>query len=580
MKRLSMIMVCLLAMMSASLNAKAQEVTITLYPGWTWISYPNAETMDISSALGDFVPASGDIIQSQYSSSTYVNGYWRGGITHFMPGWGYMYYSNRTEVVSFVFGEAAPQITVTTAEPTEITANSAVSGGSITSNDGNYVFVLEKGICWATHPNPMVMNDFFTQNGNGPDDFTTEMTDLAPNTMYYVRAYAVTLDGTTYSEELSFTTRDGIPEVSTNVVTNIIGNRAICGGTVIDNGGLDVSARGVCWSLSSNPIISDNHTIDGDSLGDFTSNITGLIPNTTYYVRAYASTSQGTGYGEEVSFTTLDIPAGAMNSLFSVSETKQVYFSHGNLQYQASTNTWRFAEDQWCHIGSDNANISESYSGWIDLFAWGTSGYNHGAVCYEPYSLSYVNNDYFAYGNRQYNLFDRTGQADWGYNAISNGGNQENSGWRTPTVEEWAYLINFRNTASGIRWAQGNVGDNWGIILLPDSWDSSIYELDNPNGVSNSNIITNEDWINAFDNNGAIFLPGAGYRYWTQASSPFYNWYFMIDTVGIYYWTSTGSDYGAHCAHFIPNLDIIYGHYDVGLRCNGFSVRLVKDYNQ
>lgn len=108
MKRLSMIMVCLLAMMEASLSAKAQEVTITLYPGWTWISYPNAETMDISSALGDFVPASGDIIQSQYSSSTYVNGYWRGGVTHFMPGWGYMYYSNRTEAVSFVFGEAAP----------------------------------------------------------------------------------------------------------------------------------------------------------------------------------------------------------------------------------------------------------------------------------------------------------------------------------------------------------------------------------------------------------------------------------------------------------------------------------------
>ncbi len=208
MKRLSTIMMCLLAMMAASLSATAQEVTITLFPGWTWISYPNAEVMDINTALGDFVPMEGDVIKSQFSNSTYSRDNWRGGVTHFIPGWGYKYYSNRTEVVSFVFGEAAPQLTVTTAEPTEITANSAVSGGSITSNNGNYIYVFQKGICWATHPNPMVMNDFFTENGSGAESFTAEMTDLSPNTVYYVRAFAVTLDGTFYGDELSFTTLD------------------------------------------------------------------------------------------------------------------------------------------------------------------------------------------------------------------------------------------------------------------------------------------------------------------------------------------------------------------------------------
>ena len=208
MKRLSMIMVCLFAMMAAGLSAKAQEVTITLYPGWNWISYPKAEVQDINTALGDFVPVNGDMIKSQFSNSTYANGYWRGGVTHFIPGLGYKYYSNRTEVVSFVFGESAPQLTVTTAEPTEITANSAVSGGSITSNDGNYIYVFMKGICWAAHPNPMVMNDSFTENGSGAESFTAEMTDLTPNTVYYVRAYAVTLNGTTYGNELSFTTLD------------------------------------------------------------------------------------------------------------------------------------------------------------------------------------------------------------------------------------------------------------------------------------------------------------------------------------------------------------------------------------
>ena len=208
MKRLSTIMMCLLAMMATSLSAKAQEVTITLFPGWNWISYPKAEVLDINTALGDFVSVDGDMLKSQFGNAVYSNGYWRGSVTHFIPGWGYKYYSNRTEVVSFVFGEAAPQFTVTTAEPTEITANSAVSGGSITSNNGNYIYVFQKGICWATHPNPMVMNDFFTENGSGAESFTAEMTDLSPNTVYYVRAFAVTLDGTFYGDELSFTTLD------------------------------------------------------------------------------------------------------------------------------------------------------------------------------------------------------------------------------------------------------------------------------------------------------------------------------------------------------------------------------------
>ena len=92
MKRLSTIMMCLFAMMAASLSAKAQEVTVTLFPGCTWISYPGAEVMDVATALGDFVPAEGDIIKSQYSSSIYRNGYWMGGVTHFIPGMGYKYY--------------------------------------------------------------------------------------------------------------------------------------------------------------------------------------------------------------------------------------------------------------------------------------------------------------------------------------------------------------------------------------------------------------------------------------------------------------------------------------------------------
>lgn len=207
MKRLSMITVCVLAMLVACLSAKAQEVTINLFPEWTWISYPNAEMLDINTALGDFVPMEGDIIKSQFSSSTYHNGYWRGGVTHFMPGWGYMYYSNRTEVVSFVFGEPAPQLTVTTAEPTGITMASATCGGNVASSNGDYVDVIIRGICWSYSPNP-TFNDNYIEAGNGLGNFTIPMSDLPPNTTYYVRAFAVAGTETYYGEEFSFTTLD------------------------------------------------------------------------------------------------------------------------------------------------------------------------------------------------------------------------------------------------------------------------------------------------------------------------------------------------------------------------------------
>ena len=147
-----------------------------------------------------------DIVKAQSGYSVYRDGEWVGSLQHFVPGVGYMYYSNRMGMASFVFAGSASQLTVTTVPPTDITSVSAVSGGTITSNDGNYGYVFLKGVCWATHTNPRVMNDSFTESGNGLGAFTAEMTDLTPNTLYYVRAYAVTLEGTIYGEEVSFTT--------------------------------------------------------------------------------------------------------------------------------------------------------------------------------------------------------------------------------------------------------------------------------------------------------------------------------------------------------------------------------------
>ena len=358
MKRLFMLLMCFLAIMATSLSAKAQEVTITLYPGNTWISYPNAVVMDVASALGDFVPAEGDIIRSQYASSTYRNGYWRGGVTHFMPGLGYMYYSNRTEVVSFVFASSTPQsqVQVTTSEPMLITAVSAMGGGEVTTTDGTYIIV--KGLCWATHENPTTNEDSFLEEGSGVGSFSATMTGLNWSTTYYYRAYAVTPSGTVYGEQQSFTTRDGIPTLTTTDITNITAISATSGGNITDNGGLNVTARGVCWSISPNPTVSDSHTTNGTGTGSFTSNITGLEISTTYYVRAYATTNAGTGYGDEVSFTTRDgIPTLTTNDITDITAISAT--SGGNITDNGGLNVTARGV---CWSTSPNPTVSDSHT--------------------------------------------------------------------------------------------------------------------------------------------------------------------------------------------------------------------------
>lgn len=95
-----------------------------------------------------------------------------------------------------------------------------------------------------------------------------------------------------------------LPTVITGNVSNITATTATCGGEVTSSGGSTVTACGVCWSTSQNPTVADSHTTDSDGIGIFNSNITGLTPNTTYYVKAYATNSEGTAYGEPRVLTT------------------------------------------------------------------------------------------------------------------------------------------------------------------------------------------------------------------------------------------------------------------------------------
>lgn len=283
--------------------------------------------------------------------------------------------------------------------------------------------------------------------------------------------------------------------------------------------------------------------------------------------------------GIDVSVNTYCLPIGALEGLFSVSVTKQVYFSHGNLQYSPKFKLWQFAYPQYnlLHTGwTGDSNVTSeytsTYTGWIDLFGWATSGTYHGAICHFPYSTDQTDSKYYAYGNASYNLYDRTGAADWGCNSISNGGEQTNL-WRTPTHNEWNYLLNSRSTPSGLRFAKATVNGVKGLILLPDLWDASIYTLYNTNNSSAnySNTITESDWQTYFESNGAVFLPAAGWR-------DYFNVIQSYDYYG-YYWTSdcfyipNYSNNNPYCLKFSINsisTSTRSRHY-------GSNVRLVQD---
>jgi len=213
---------------------------------------------------------------------------------------------------------------VTTSGVTDITENSATCGGNVISSGGTGVAVIARGLCWSTSPNPTITNNHST-NGSGLGTFSYNITGLTFNTTYYVRAYAVNGVGVAYGNEVFFTAGQSItsPIVTTNSGSNISYTTATSGGYVSSDGGATVTARGVCWNTSQNPTIVNSNTINGNGIGVFTSPISGLSPNITYYVRAFATNIAGTAYGNEVSFNTLALttPTVITTNITNISQT-------------------------------------------------------------------------------------------------------------------------------------------------------------------------------------------------------------------------------------------------------------------
>lgn len=289
------------------------------------------------------------------------------------------------------------KLTITTKPIVEITTNSAKSGGNVSAT-GN-ITVQVCGICWSESPSPTT-NDFFTTDSQSNGEYISSMRNLKAGTKYYVRAYATTNSGVMYGEEKDFTTLsegggnngggnngggnnggggnggdDTSFSVSTHGVTEITATTAQCGGVVTCNGNVTISARGVCWSTSPNPTIAQPHTTDGQGAGSFTSTLTGLSANTTYYVKAYAQSGSDIVYGAEMNFTTTESPQQptVTVTLINVSPT------YLELKFEPSSNT-----AYYCYSIGETLTSTTHYTGFI------TKRFEHNQSVYFQPNTEYV----------------------------------------------------------------------------------------------------------------------------------------------------------------------------------------------
>jgi uncharacterized protein (TIGR02145 family) len=391
--------------------------------------------------------------------------------------------------------------TLSTDTPGGIKAFSATVGGSILRDGGSDISA--KGIVWSTSPNPTIALSTKTNEGSGGARFSNIVSGLNLNTKYYVRAYATNEIGTFYGAELSFTTMNGIAILSTVTPSAITTTSSTSGGSINSDGGTPITAKGIVWSISTNPtIVLSTKTIDGLGINYFTSDITGLKASTKYYVRAYATNSVGTSYGSEVSFTTL-APGEIGTQLWATKNLEVDTYSDGAVIPQVTNPTeWaNLTTGAWCYYNNDSKN-GEIYG---KLYNW--------------YAVA--------------GIWDEASKTD-----VSKRKQLAPTGWHVPSDDEWTTLTRF---LGGEAVAGGKMKETG-----TTQWISPNQDANNSSGFTG--------------------LPGGNNSYDGTFSD--------IGRAG-YWWKSSENDttYGFRALNYSTGT-VQKGYYG---KTNGFSVRCIKD---
>ena len=447
---------------------------------------------------------------------------------------------------------------VTTNNVTAIYIDTAVCGGEATSLCG--YAITARGVCWNT-TGTANLADSHTSDGNGTGNFISVLTGLTPNTTYYVRAYIVSDNDTIYGNEVQFFIQ-GLPAITTTAASSITNNSAVSGGNITSDGGASITKRGVCWSTAHNPTVADDRTFDSLGIGAFTSNLTGLTPLTTYYVRAYAINSGGITYGNEVTFTTPD-PCGGETSVLDIENNEYEIVVIGsqcwmkeNLRTMTQPDGYGISDGYYEDWYQDC--YYECWMEWVDEYdEYGEIIGGHdeevcGDNCYDYYSEDWYweySYQYYAYPN--YNDAGSTATYGLLYNwpAAMNGSSVEGTqgicpnGWHIPTQAEYDTLISYVSSAFS---CGGNSSYIAKALASQNNWTTSA----NICAVGNNLSDNNASGFSA-EPAGDNWSSGYGVSFWLSTESQWYSpRYFYLYYTNAYVTSSTSgreSYYSVRC---------------------------------
>jgi uncharacterized protein (TIGR02145 family) len=392
---------------------------------------------------------------------------------------------------------------------TSITGTSATCGGVVSGS--NEIVITARGVCWST--STPTINDSLSYDGQGYGAFTSVLRNLRDNTTYHVRAYINYSGGTMYGNEITFTTTK-LPTVTTTAVTKIGVTKVTCGGSVTDDGGQTITDKGICWSTSNSPTISENKLSDMIISNTFTDDITGLLENTAYYIRAYATNSAGTAYGNVIKFSTLP----SSGTVQDIDGNTYNYITIG-------TQTWMIENLKTTKYRDNTAISLVTDNSWISLTSGAYCWYNNATTNKNTYGALY---NWYAV---------KTGKL-------------APVGWHIPSYDEWATLENYISKNFGV---SGSVAK---ALSANTNWLTSTETGAIGNNLSLNNV------------SGFTALPG-GCR---EDEGKFYG-----DGYNGYWWStySLSIDYRAIYLYLSYNNSSLVTWYVP--QYYGFSVRCVRD---
>ena len=394
------------------------------------------------------------------------------------PGTTYYARAYATNTIGTAYGNqqsftTLPQLAdITTTEASSVSATSAISGGNVTADGG--APVTSRGVCWSASQNPTIALSTKVSSGSGTGFFSSTLSGLAPVTSYYVRAFAINSFGTSYGNEIMFSTPAALPTITTTAVSGITFSSAKSGGNIASNGGSEVYDRGICWSTSPNPDLSSQTKSFGGGAGSFFSTIYYLNPGTTYYFRAYAANDAGTAYGNQVSFTTPNSIFSPGSGLVDIEGYNYPSIILGN--------------QEWL---KENLRVSKYRNG--DLIPTNLSGsewQNTTSGAYSIYNNDATNNTTYGKLYNWYAVTDPRGLCP--------------VGWHVPTDHDWQLLAIYLDPAADTCcFSQGS-------ISIPGTMTTGWAGGNNSSGFSGLPG-GNRDWVGSFEGIG-----GAGY-WWSSS---------------------------------------------------------------